>query len=126
MTIQEAINRADGVKPNAFTTAEKVAWISALEGSIAAEVFMMSPAELQHFNYDADDLTKVLLVDPPYDDLYVLWLEAVIDEKNGEYDKYRNTREVYEARRREFCCWFFQNWDPACGYIGEERLYGII
>ena len=126
MTIQEAINRADGIKPNAFTTAEKVAWINALEGSIAAEVFMMSPAELQHFNYDADDLEKVLLVDPPYDDLYVLWLEAVIDEKNGEYDKYRNTREVYEARRREFCCWFLQNWDPAQGYIGEERLYGII
>lgn len=124
MTIQEAINRADGVKPNAYTAEDKVAWINSLEGTLALEVFLMAPAEAADLHYTTEDMTVTLLVDPPFDDLYVYWLEAMIDEANGEYDRYQNSRQMYNSRLDEFTCFFCSRYDPAQGYKGEELLYG--
>lgn len=124
MTIQEAIDRADSVKPNAFSTADKVAWINSLEGTVALEVFLMAPAEAAQFHYTEEDVSTTLLIDPPFDDLYVFWLEAMIDEANGEYDRYQNDRQMFNSRLNEFTCFFCSRYDPAQGYKGEELLYG--
>jgi len=126
MTVQEAIERADAVKPNGYTTATKVAWLNSLEGSLALEVFLMAPAEATALLHSAEALTDVLLLDPPYDDLYVYWLEAMIDEANGEYDRYASSMQIYNARLSEFVCWLCQAFDPVQGYLGEETIYGII
>lgn len=119
MTIREVITMADGIKPNAFKPATKLTWLNKLEGTLAAEVFLMAPEEIRQLQYSRGDMGAELLVDPPYDDLYVLWLEAQIDRANGEYSKYQNTMQSYNARRGEFACWFCQNWDPAQGYRRE-------
>lgn len=119
MTIREVITMADDIKPNAFGDAAKLAWLNRLEGSLAAEVFLMAPEEVRQFQYAAGEMDAELLVDAPYDDLYVLWLEAQIDRANGEYNKYQNTMQSYNARRGEFVCWFCQIWDPVQGYRKE-------
>ena len=126
MTVKEAIDAADDVKPNAFTTATKIAWLNKLEGTIASEVFLMAPAEVQQFKYTTDDMSAELLVAAPYDDIYELYLEAMIDQKNGEYNKYQNTMQSYHARYADFVCWFCQNWDPVQGYMKEEVIYGTV
>ena len=38
MTLIEAINRIDSLKPNGFLQEDKVRWLSNLEGSIKAEI----------------------------------------------------------------------------------------
>lgn len=119
MTIREAIAMADDIKPNAFETATKLAWLNRLEGTLASEVFLLAPEEVRQLRYAPGELDAELLVDAPYDDLYVLWLEAQIDRANGEYNKYQNTMQSYNARRGEFVCWFCQTWDPAQGYMKE-------
>lgn len=114
----------DDVKPNAFETATKVKWLDGLEGTLAAEVFLMAPVETAQLRLSADNLEQELLIGPPYDDIYELWLEAQIDRANGEYNKYQNTMQSYNARRAEFVCWFCQNWDPAQGYVSEDSVSG--
>lgn len=44
MKIKEAIRRTDLAKPNAFEEELKFLWLTALEGQIAADVFLMAPA----------------------------------------------------------------------------------
>lgn len=119
MTIREAIAMADDIKPNAFKSATKLAWLNKLEGTFAAEVFLMAQEEIRQLQYHRGDMGAELLVNAPYDDLYVLWLEAQIDRANGEYNKYQNTMQSYNARYAEFFCWFSQIWDPAQGYAKE-------
>ena len=126
MTIREVIAQVDDVKPNAFETATKISWLNKLEGTLASEVFLMAPAEVQQLQYTTSDMDAELLVGAPYDDIYGLWLEAQIDRTNGEYNKYQNTMQFYNARRADFVTWFCQTWDPAQGYPKEEAIYGTV
>lgn len=127
MTIRQVIEQVDGVKPNAFTTADKIKWLNNLEGSLAAEVFLMAPEEIMQLQYTVSDMDEELLVYPPYDDIYELYLEAQIDRENGEYNKYQNTAQSYNARRGDFVTWFCQIWDPAQGYRKERpRRHGTV
>lgn len=126
MTVREVIAMVDDVKPNAFETKTKVKWLDALEGTLASEVFLMAPADVEQLRLSLDRLDQELLIGPPYDDIYELWLEAQIDKANGEYNKYQNTMQFYNARRADFVTWFCQTWDPAQGYMKEEAIYGTV
>jgi len=116
MTIAEAIAAADAVKPNAFEDSVKIRWLNELEGRIAITLMLMSPAEAAQLQYTTADEEKELLIDPPFDDLYPLWLQAKIDFANGEYDKYANTMQVYNTHYSSFACWFLQEYEPSQGY----------
>lgn len=117
MTVGQAITYLDGVKPNAFSQAVKLRWLSALEGRVANEVFLMAPEEVEeNYQYTSDDLSKDLLVGFPYDDLYTWWLQAQVDLANGEYDRAQNTMAVFNSFWTQFVCWFAQRYEPAQGY----------
>ena len=120
MKVKDALAWVDEVKPNAFSDGVKIGWISRLEETLALEVFLMAPAEAALLRCGAEDKETELLVDAPYDDLYTLWLAAKIDEANGEYSKYQNSMQAYNARRGAFVCWFAGLYDPAQGYRSEE------
>lgn len=119
MKVKEVLAWVDEVKPNAFSDTVKVGWLSQLEGTLALKVFLMAPAEAVQLRYTEADREVELLVDEPYDDLYTLYLAAKIDEANGEYDKYQNSMQAYNARRGAFVCWFGGLYDPAQGYRDE-------
>lgn len=121
MKIREAIEHVDEVKPNAFDSKAKVLWLNALEGRIAADVFLLAPVEIRQLQYSLpEDLETELLVTAPHDDIYTLWLQAKIDEANGEYDRYQNTMQIYNEHYGNFLRWFASLYDPAQGYISEE------
>lgn len=122
MTVRQAIEYVDTVKPNAFPETVKVAWLAGLEGRLAAEIFHMAPLEIRrHFDYRYPaDMDTELLVEPPHDDIYTLWLEAKVDYANGEYDKYQNTMESYNGHYADFLRWFCGLYDPVQGYFSEE------
>ena len=127
MKIQEAIDWADEMKPNAFTSKVKLAWLNALEGRIAADVFLMAPAEIAVLRYTEEDMGAELLVAPPHDDIYTLWLQAKIDEANGEYNKYVNSMQIYNEHFGNFVRWFASLYEPAQGYRREEEpTHGIV
>ena len=62
MKIKDAIAWADEVKPNAFTERVKFEWLNALEGKIAADVFLLAPAEVRtlHYVYPEDLETELV------------------------------------------------------------------
>lgn len=90
MTIREIIDYADALKPNAFTDAHKVQWLNELEGKAQALVLHVPEGELVQYTLPVDEAT-VPLIPFPHDKVYGLWLCAMVDYANGEYDKYANT-----------------------------------
>lgn len=115
MTIGEIIANVDDVKPNAFSEEAKTMWLNSLEGRILTEVMLMSAHEVQPYSWpECESFTP--LVEPPYDDLYGMWLAAQIDLANGEYDKYQNSMAVFNTAWGGFVRWFARNYEPAQGY----------
>lgn len=109
MTIMEIINHLDAVKPNSYSQAEKVKWINQVEWMIKKEIVdTHEGADKIAFNgYDTmGSLSKSVIAPPPYDKLYVHWLEAQIDYANGEYSKYNNSITMFNASYGEFAKWY--------------------
>ena len=98
MTLIEAINRIDILKPNTYSQQEKVRWLSTLDGIIKKEIIdTHESGEAVVFDgYDDDTIVStVLLVPAPYDDIYLRWLDAQIDYVNGEIVRYNNGVQAY-------------------------------
>ena len=100
MTIIEAINKVDELKPNSYTKLDKIRWLSNLDGTIKTEIIdTHEDGEMVIFdgyNSDTSEDTE-LLVKAPYDDLYLYWLESRMDYYNAEYGRYNNTLAMFNA-----------------------------
>lgn len=130
MTIIEAINRIDTIKPNSYTQAEKVRWLSNLDGIIKRKVIdTHEGGETIVFEgyTESTPLTTELLVPFPYDDIYLKWLETWIDYYNGEYARYNNSVEMYNKAYNEFARYYNRTHMPkskAFKYSGSSNTNG--
>lgn len=105
MTIIEAINRIDAIKPNGYTQDEKMRWLSTLDGIIKTNIIdTHEGAEGVVFDgyTEETNLTTKLLVPAPYDEIYLFWLESKIDYWNGEMGRYNNSISMYNTAFAEF------------------------
>lgn len=130
MTIIEAINRIDTIKPNSYTQAEKVRWLSNLDGIIKRKIIDThegGEAIVFEGYTESTPLTTELLVPFPYDDIYLKWLETWIDYYNGEYARYNNSVEMYNKAYNEFARYYNRTHMPkskAFKYSGSSNTNG--
>lgn len=105
MTIIEAINRVDILKPNSYSQNEKIWWLSCLDGMIYEEIISTHEGgeniDFSGYN-DKTLLGTQLLVPAPYDEIYIRYLEMQINYANGEFGKYNNSVFMYEAAYESF------------------------
>ena len=116
MTISEAITRLDLQKQNTCTRQEKLNWLSELDGLIKTQIldaYENPPAVLLPYG-DSPEENTVLLAEPPYDSMYLWYLEAKIDYQNGEVIRFNNAMELFQALFREY----------AARYHREHRIPG--
>ena len=93
MTISEAIAKIDSLKPNGYSQTDKIGWLSLADGMIKNNIIdTHEGGEGVTFNgYDDNTPPDTeLIVNAPYDELYVSWLASKIDYYNGEYARYNN------------------------------------
>lgn len=122
MTLSGVIGMADNIKPNAFDTATKTQWVNEVEGLVQTEVMLLALEEIITYDYTTNANTK-LLVEPPHDKLYWAYLTAMIDFANGEYNKYQNTMQVFNAFFGEYMRWYALHFRPADGEAVEQGYY---
>ncbi len=115
MTVQEAIERADTLKPNAYSDDVKYAWLSELDGRIKAEVLdkRMGFENLPVPDYGYESRTKNLLAPAPYSEMYVYWLFMKMDFMNGEFDRFNNDAVLYNTAYLAFSNHINRNHAPA-------------
>lgn len=108
MRIKEAITRADALRPNTLDEAQKAAWIYELEGRLA-EV-RRTPQPARTWPRDA-----ALSMPPPYDNVYTLYLCAMIDLANQETALYADDMTVFNAAYGEAIAWWRRKHRPRPG-----------
>lgn len=98
MTIAEAIAKAVHSAPNTIEQRNFIEWLSRLDWQIKTEVLDNYKDEIEYNGYDDDtDTNTELLVKPPYDELYIRYLEAQIYRAYNEISKYNNCIVEYNA-----------------------------
>ena len=100
MTVREAITQVDRLKPNKYSEADKVKWLSDIDGLIVRELVDThenSPLTEEFMGYTdlATHGDTELLVPFPYDILYRWYLESQIDLSNMEINKYNNSKTLF-------------------------------
>ena len=109
MTIAEAISKVDALKPNTYTPEDKIDWLSTLDCRVKSQIIdaHRGTHHFEFYGYDsiADQETE-LLVPAPFDEMYLRWLEAMIDYHNSDDDRYNNAiilfNNAYEAYKRYY------------------------
>lgn len=119
MTVQEVIDRVDRVKPNAFSDEDKILWLSEIEGKVQTEIFLKRIDDVVQIGSVDDEL----MVPFPYDSLYDMYLQAMIDFHNREYDQYANTADMYNQKWGDFEMWYTTHY-PTKGEVvfGETKV----
>lgn len=132
MTIREAINRCDTLKPNQYPDDQKITWLSELDSRIYNDIFLTHEdnpyvlvAEVTkeneiHFPY-TDDAT-MLLAEEPYDVLYVSYLMAKIDESNEETTRYANSSAEYNSHYQDFARFYNRAHMPITKVFGHRPI----
>ena len=109
MTIAEAISKVDALKPNTYTPEDKIGWLSNLDARVKTQIIDAHEHgdHIFFYGYDglADEETE-LLVGAPYDEMYLRWLEAMIDYHNSDDDRYNNAimlfNNAYEGFKKHY------------------------
>ena len=115
MTIMEAINRIDAIKPNRYSQDEKVHWLSTLDGIIKAKIIDTHDGS-EKIAFDGytekTSLATQLLAPAPYDEIYLFWLESKIDYWNGEMGRYNNSISMYNTAYEEYARYYHRTHRP--------------
>lgn len=137
MTPNKAIEIIDNLKVNSYSEEDKLRWIDELDGMVKRLVFQWDEKYLKELEtqYESgkltieeyaslldktksysypEDMDKELLIPPPFENVYSLYLEAKIDYHNKEYAHYNNSAAMFEA--------LFAEYKKA--YIRENRARG--
>lgn len=120
MTIREAIAYADAIQDNEFDEAIKCRWLSECEARIWRGVMLRDPMEYDDYEwqYDAD---RELMMPPPYDELYQLYLSAKIYLAYHEAQNYQNAMAAFNKLFDQTVIWYAKTYDPAHGGSMEIR-----
>lgn len=99
MTPNKVIERIDRLKPNSYSEEDKLSWINELDGMVQRLVIQSDT--INQYSYP-EDLDKELIIPPPFDDVYALFIEAKIDYYNREYANYNNSATMFDAQFSEY------------------------
>lgn len=111
MTANKVIEIVDEIRPNAYDGKIKFRWINELDCLVQKLVFQNETVTPHVY---PDDMDKELLIPAPFDELYALYVEAMIDYHNREYENYNNSIMMFDTR--------FTNYKKA--YIREHPAKG--
>ena len=107
MTVREAIDRVRRMKPCDFKDETLVEFLNDVEKDIQVKVYKLPLDKLTGYCLPQDDNTT-LLVPPPFDKVYKLYMAAQIDLYRGEYTNYMNTSEAYNKAVGDFHAYYMR------------------
>lgn len=116
MTIQEALDTVDEMKPNAMTRKLKLKFLTEIEDLIHGEIVLkhVHPPEQDERPYYSEDSDPgtVLMVPDPYSMVYVYWLMTKIDMQNQEDARWNIDRSHFENAYDTMSDWWTRNHMP--------------
>ena len=125
MTIQEALDFADEMKPNMMSRKLKIRYLTEIEQLIHEEIIIRHEHpeewdEKPYYTEQTDEGTELRVPDP-YSSVYGYWLMTKIDVQNQEDERYNVDRAHFENAYTQMSDWWTANHMPI-DRVREFRL----
>ena len=106
MTIAEAISKVKSSRPGNYDDDQMIEWLSNLDARVKTQIIDTHECHEPVYFYGYDSQDEELLVPAPYDEMYLRWLEAMIDYQNSEDERYNNAimlfNNAYEGYKKHY------------------------
>lgn len=114
MTVMEALQAIDSLKPNTYSQGVKIAWLSTLDGLLHKEILAAHVDKPSSFHpYTEASLGQELLAQEPYGrQLYLTWLESRMDYYNGDTARFNNSLNQFRSAYTEFARFYRRSHCP--------------
>lgn len=125
MKIDKLIKLAKKLKPTPFDDELLLMWVNEIEGMVLSEIHLVTVTDIAPYEPGEDGSlpTAELTAPYPYDKLYTQYLMAQIDFANGEYSKYQNTMQMFNACYTEYVHYVAEVLAPADGRAELLQYY---
>ncbi len=121
ITCGRVISKVDDLMPNQYPEADKIAWLSSLDGKIFDELILTH--EHPHWiHYEKHTTaTDELLIQEPYGmDIYVPYLQAQIAKNNFESAKFNQFVQTYNSEYLNYVNWYNRKYMPLGARFGNR------
>jgi hypothetical protein len=105
-TINQIISQVDEIIPNTISAEIKAGWIIEVDSLVNSEIVKGLSYAVPEFPADGDN---DLLVPPPYDKVYGLYVEAQIARYMENYEGYNNNTALYNAAFDSYAAYYRRN-----------------
>lgn len=112
MTLKECLDKFTALRPERYSYAQLTDMLNSFEGRLATNVLMLPPDFFYKLDY-TEDQDAVLLLEHPYEDLYIHWLWAMTDFYNNEIDRYNDSYSMFTALYEDYCAYIGRVYAPA-------------
>ena len=120
MTVKEIIDKVGTLRRNnQFTIEDKMRWLNQCEAMVQLECLLLPKVEVT-YDYTIDENER-LIAKPPYDELYVHYVCAKIDEALGEMAVYNDDIKLFNKVNGDYRRWLIKNYNPAFNKIILKR-----
>lgn len=112
MTALEIIEDVDALEPNSYDTAQKLKWLSNLDGQICEELILTHEGKRRRY-YEYTEGDEELVIREPYGhDIYVNFLLAQIHNANGETRRYQTAAGIFNNAYRQYSNYYNRTHKP--------------
>ena len=116
MTLQEALDQVDEMKPNMMSRRLKIKYLTIIEQMIHSEIVMKHTHEPEEeakpvYTEDSDPGTPLIIPDP-YSEVYPNYLIAQIDRQNQEDARYNIDIAKFEEAYGTMSDWYTREHMP--------------
>ena len=101
MTVLEAIHELDSLKPNTYSQQQKMQWLDRLDGFLCRAVLSRYPDRKQ-CELKPGDPDRELVMQAPFDEGYLYWMESKIHYFNEEIDRYNASVRMFRHSFEDF------------------------
>lgn len=125
MRIDKLLKIVRTLKPTPFENDILLMWVNEVEGMVQTEVLLRSTADLTPYELDGqgEPTAAELIVPYPFDRLYLQYLLAQIDYANGEYAKYQNSMQMFNACYTDYVHHVAETIAPADGRAERMQYF---
>ena len=96
MKVMEAIHELDSLKPNTYAQEQKILWLDRLDSFVRNEVLSRYPDQKLDL-LRLGDPDRVLIMEEPFDEAYLYWLQSRIHYYNEEIDRYNSAVRMFRS-----------------------------
>ena len=107
MTLGYCMELVDGIAPNGYDESIKKRWIGELDGRVRIELHDEAIEAVSE--YDASTSLNTQLAAPvPFDQMYWMYLVAMLDLANGDTARYLNSASMFNTAFENYSKWLIR------------------